>query len=168
MAVTTRGNFLKCRYTSPPAPLFPNIALHPLLPSLLLFLLSVADGDLFCHQNCTSLFFHFYFTQAFHEQLSVAEVTNACFEPANQVFLEFFFRTVCVHHHDCHVSPDGEMRPPAWEVHGVLHALQGGRCAQGRQRGHRHHQDEAEHPVCRLVSHWIQGKGQVSKNSLNR
>ena len=36
-------------------------------------------------------FFHFYFTQAFHEQLSVAEVTNACFEPANQVFLEFFF-----------------------------------------------------------------------------
>merc|ERR1711952_14416 len=28
---------------------------------------------------------HMNFTQAFHEQLSVAEITNACFEPANQM-----------------------------------------------------------------------------------
>merc|ERR1739842_156932 len=48
-------------------------------------------------------------------------------------------------------------RPPSRQVHGLLHALQGGRGAQGRQRCHRHHQEQEVRAVCGLVSHWLQG-----------
>ena len=36
------------------------------------------------------------------------------------------------------------MRSPAREVHGLLHAVQGRRRAQGRQHRHTEHQDQAE------------------------
>lgn len=54
-------------------------------------------------------------------------------------------------------KPDGQVRPPPGQVHGLLHAVPRRRRAQGRQRGHRHHQNQALHPVRRLVPHWIQG-----------
>merc|ERR1712032_1440473 len=45
----------------------------------------------------------------------------------------------------------------AWQVHGLLHALQGRRRPQGRQCSHRHDQNQENNSVRRLVPHWIQG-----------
>ena len=42
--------------------------------------------------------------KAYHEQLSVAEITNACFEPANQVgvtFFDLFWQMVIFNHTKC-------------------------------------------------------------------
>merc|ERR1712059_228849 len=50
----------------------------------------------------------------------------------------------------------------AWQVYGLLHALQGRRGPQGRQRCHRNHQVQAQCSVCGLVSHRIQGRDQLS------
>merc|ERR1712087_391297 len=58
-------------------------------------------------------------------------------------------------------QPDGQVRPPPRQVHGLLHAVPWRRGAQGRQRRHRHHQDQAHHPVRRLVPHWLQGGHQL-------
>merc|ERR1712130_812291 len=44
-----------------------------------------------------------------------------------------------------------------WQVHGLLHALQGRRCPKGRQRSYCHDQDEEKHPVRGLVPHRLQG-----------
>merc|ERR1712087_814742 len=71
--------------------------------------------------------------KAYHEQLSVAEITNSAFEPASML---------------CKVDPR----------HGKYMAVCG---AQGRQRCRRHHQDQAHHPVCRLVPHWLQVRHQL-------
>lgn len=59
-------------------------------------------------------------------------------------------------------QPDGQMRPPTRQVHGLLHALQGRRRAQGRQRSYRRHQDQEEHTVRGLVSDWFQGNENVN------
>ena len=53
------------------------------------------------------------------------------------------------------------MRPSPRQVHGLLHAVPRRRCSQGRERGHRHHQDKEVHPVRRLVSHRIQSRNQL-------
>uniref|UniRef100_A0A8B9SLG1 Uncharacterized protein n=1 Tax=Anas platyrhynchos TaxID=8839 RepID=A0A8B9SLG1_ANAPL len=58
-------------------------------------------------------------------------------------------------------QPDGEVRPSARQVHGVLPAVPRRRGAQGRQRRHRHHQDQAQHPVRGLVPHGLQGGHQL-------
>ena len=55
-------------------------------------------------------------------------------------------------------QPAGEVWPSSRQVHGLLHAVPWGCGAQGRQRCHCHHQDQAHHPVRGLVSHWFQGK----------
>merc|ERR1719266_71421 len=43
----------------------------------------------------------------------------------------------------------------------LLHALQGRCCPQGRQQLHCHHQNQENNPVCRLVSHRLQGWHQL-------
>ena len=53
------------------------------------------------------------------------------------------------------------MRSPSWQVHGLLHVVQGRRGAQGRQRRHRHNQDQEDDPVRGLVSHRVQGWNQL-------
>uniref|UniRef100_A0A3B1K396 Tubulin alpha chain n=1 Tax=Astyanax mexicanus TaxID=7994 RepID=A0A3B1K396_ASTMX len=77
--------------------------------------------------------------KAYHEQLSVSEITNACFDPANQMV----------------------MRPSTREIHGLLPAVPRRRGAQRRQRCHRRHQDPPLHPVRRLVSHRLQSGHQL-------
>ncbi|XP_066040626.1 tubulin alpha chain-like 3 isoform X2 [Chamaea fasciata] len=59
------------------------------------------------------------------------------------------------------LQPDGEVRPAARQVHGVLPALPRRRGAQGRQRRHRRHQDPPLHPVRGLVPHGVQGGHQL-------
>ena len=59
--------------------------------------------------------------KAYHEQLSVAEITNACFEPANQMVKCDPRHVTC---NLLHVTSD-MARPQARQVHGLLHALQG-------------------------------------------
>lgn len=44
----------------------------------------------------------------------------------------------------------------------MLHAVQGRRRAEGRERGDRHHQDQADHTVRGLVSDRVQGGHQLS------
>ncbi|KAJ8961839.1 hypothetical protein NQ318_021454 [Aromia moschata] len=86
--------------------------------------------------------------KAYHEQLTVAEITNACFEPANQL-------VKCDPRHGKYMaccmlysrSNDPDM-----------HRRRG---AKGRERRHCHHQDEAHHPVRGLVSHRVQGRHQL-------
>merc|ERR1711988_1968692 len=51
---------------------------------------------------------------------------------------------------------DDQVRPTSRQVHGLLHDVPWRRCPQGRERCHRHHQDQAHHPVRRLVPHWLQ------------
>ncbi|KAB0362999.1 hypothetical protein FD754_007155 [Muntiacus muntjak] len=75
--------------------------------------------------------------KAYHEQLSVAEITNACFEPANQM-------VKCDPRHGKYMA--------------CCMLYRGGRGPQRRQRGHRHHQDQAHHPVCGLVPDRVQGR----------
>ena len=60
-----------------------------------------------------------------------------------------------------HFCADGEVRSQAWQVHGLLHVVPWRRGPQGCQRCYRHHQDKENHPVCWLVSHWIQGWNQL-------
>jgi len=58
-------------------------------------------------------------------------------------------------------KPDGQVRPSARQVHGVLHAVPRRRGAQGRERRDRHHQDQADHRVRRLVPNWVQSGYQL-------
>lgn len=51
---------------------------------------------------------------------------------------------------------DGQMRPPPWQVHGLLSHVPRRRRAEGRQRRRRQHQNQANHSVRGLVSHWFQ------------
>merc|ERR1711924_495662 len=51
---------------------------------------------------------------------------------------------------------DGEVRPAARQVHGVLLDVPRRRGAEGRERGCRHDQDQAHNPIRGLVSHWLQ------------
>ena len=60
--------------------------------------------------------------------------------------------------------PVGEMRSSSWKIHGVLSPVPWRRRPQGCQRCHRHHQDQEDDPICRLVSHWLQGKIASSHN----
>lgn len=58
-------------------------------------------------------------------------------------------------------QPDGQVRPAARQVHGLLHAVPRRRRPQRRERGHRHHQDQADHRVRRLVPDRVQGGHQL-------
>ena len=77
--------------------------------------------------------------KAYHEQLSVAEITNSAFEP----------------------PPCSQGRPAPRQVHGRLPHVPRRRRPQGRQRGRRDHQDEAHHPVRRLVPDRLQVRHQL-------
>merc|ERR1712028_241534 len=56
---------------------------------------------------------------------------------------------------------DGQVRPPPRQVHGLLPHVPWGRRPQGCQRRCRHHQDQAHHPVRRLVPHRLQVRYQL-------
>ena len=60
-----------------------------------------------------------------------------------------------------HVQSDGQVRPEAWQVHGVLHALSRRHRVQGGERGHHGHQGQESRAVCRLVSDGLQGRPQL-------
>uniref|UniRef100_A0A8C6XKP0 Tubulin alpha chain n=1 Tax=Naja naja TaxID=35670 RepID=A0A8C6XKP0_NAJNA len=77
--------------------------------------------------------------KAYHEQLSVPEITNACFEFSNQM-------VKCDH---------GGAN--TWRVASCT----GETWCEGRQRGHRGHQNPAVHPVCRLVPDRLQSGHQL-------
>lgn len=72
--------------------------------------------------------------KAYHEQLSVAEITNACRAASQMVKCD----------------------PRPRQVHGLLHAVPGDVVPKDVQRGHRHHQDQAHHPVRGLVPGRVQ------------
>ena len=136
--------------------------------------------------------------KAHHESMSVQEITNACFEPANQVRAMLHpqaptLRPIACHKFTtetscfvlavrkpepssiapyenvrrnlnilpwvppCSLFADGQVRPPPRQVHGVLPAVPRRRCSQGLLPGHRPDQDQAHHPVRRLVPHRLQG-----------
>ena len=92
--------------------------------------------------------------KAYHEQLSVAEITNSAFEPASMMAKcalllppqsltlacsACVVRSTAVWHlSDGWVLP-AQVRPAARQVHGVLPDVPRRRCAQGRQRGGSHH-----------------------------
>ncbi|EPY80304.1 tubulin, alpha 1-like protein [Camelus ferus] len=73
--------------------------------------------------------------KAYYEQLSVAEITNACFEPANQMLK-------CDPHHGKYVA--------------CCLLYRGDVVPQRCQCCHCHHQEQAYHPVCGLVPPWLQ------------
>jgi hypothetical protein len=54
-------------------------------------------------------------------------------------------------------QPDGQMRPEARQIHGLLLALPRRRCSQRRQCCGCQRQDKANHPICRLVPYRFQG-----------
>merc|ERR1711975_108750 len=56
---------------------------------------------------------------------------------------------------------DDQVRPTSRQVHGLLHDVPWRRRPQGCQRCHCHHQDQAYHPVRRLVPHWLQVRYQL-------
>jgi len=58
-------------------------------------------------------------------------------------------------------QPDGQVRPAARQVHGVLHAVPRRRGAEGRERRDCHHQDQADNRVRRLVPDRVQGGHQL-------
>ena len=63
-------------------------------------------------------------------------------------------------------QPDGEVRSAPRKVHGLLHVVSRWCRPQRRQRRDRRYQDQAQHPVCRLVPHRIQGKNNT-RNAMN-
>ena len=78
--------------------------------------------------------------KAYHEQLSVAEVTASAFEPASMM---------------------AKCDPRPRQVHGVLLDVQRRRRPQGCQRRRRQHQDEAHHSIRRLVPDRVQVRHQL-------
>ncbi len=78
--------------------------------------------------------------KAYHEQLSVPEITNACFEPANQM-----------------VKCD----PRRGKYMACCLLYRGGCGSERCERCHSQHQDAALYSVCRLVSHGVQGGNQL-------
>ena len=58
---------------------------------------------------------------------------------------------------------DGEMWPTARQIHGLLSFIPWWCGAQGCECSHCNNQDEENHSVCRLVSHWIQGEKMTLK-----
>merc|ERR1719258_453597 len=79
--------------------------------------------------------------KAYHEQLSVAEITNSVFEPACMMV---------------------KVRPAPRQVHGVLHDVPWRRGAEGRERRRGDDQDEAHDPVRRLGPDGFQVRDQLS------
>ena len=63
-------------------------------------------------------------------------------------------------------QPDGQVRSAPRKVHGLLHVVSRWCRPQRRQRRDRRYQDQAQHPVCRLVPHRIQGKNHT-RNAIN-
>ena len=59
-------------------------------------------------------------------------------------------------------SDDGQMWPKTRKVHGLLHDVQRWCRPQGCQRRCRHHQDQENHLIRRLVPNWFQVRNQLS------
>ena len=97
--------------------------------------------------------------KAYHEQLSVAEITSACFEPNNQmvkvIILSFVFSltTQIIGTFFFFKFP---VRPTQREIHGRLSAVPRRRRTQGRQCGNCFDEEQTDHPIRRLVPHRFQ------------
>merc|ERR1712117_563729 len=53
------------------------------------------------------------------------------------------------------------MGPKTRKIHGLLSHVQRRCCSKGCQRRRRHHQDQENHPIRRLVPNWIQVRYQL-------
>jgi len=59
-------------------------------------------------------------------------------------------------------QPDGQVRPEAGQVHGLLPVVPRRRRAQGRQRGRGQRPNQAHYPIRRLVPHRFQGEARFT------